>query len=112
MTIRLSVGFIIGRGGENIASMQAQTGCRVQIQKEHELQPGQTERVITLSAATDEAVAECEQIIRDMVAERTRALGGGGGAAATAQVAVEMDVPDADVGLIIGKMGCTLIESY
>jgi hypothetical protein len=34
------VGFIIGRGGESIASMQARTGCKVQIQKENEMQPG------------------------------------------------------------------------
>jgi hypothetical protein len=36
------VGFIIGRGGESIASMQARTGCKVQIQKENEMQPGKT----------------------------------------------------------------------
>jgi len=109
------VGFIIGRGGENIASMQAKTGCKVQIQKEHELQPGQTQRVITLSAATQESVDECRQIIEGMVAERARGtgLGGGGGGGGgntgsygpSGQVELEMDVPDADVGLIIGKMG-------
>ena len=106
------VGYLIGRGGENIARMQALTGCKVQIQKEHELQPGQTFRVITLSAATEEAVEECEQLIQETVQERTnyhqRGAGGGGGsfaAAPSAGVSVEMDVPDADIGLIIGKMG-------
>ncbi|KAI2497056.1 hypothetical protein MHU86_17426 [Fragilaria crotonensis] len=34
-------------GGESIASMQARAGCKVQIQK-NEMQPGQTQRVITL----------------------------------------------------------------
>ena len=105
------VGYLIGRGGENIARMQALTGCKVQIQKEHELQPGQTFRVITLSAATEEAVEECEQLIQETVQERTnyhqRGAGGGGSfaAAPSAGVSVEMDVPDADIGLIIGKMG-------
>ena len=39
------VGFIIGRGGESIASMQARTGCKVQIQKENEMQPGKDQGV-------------------------------------------------------------------
>lgn len=108
------VGYLIGRGGENIARMQALTGCKVQIQKEHELQPGQTSRIITLSAATEEAVEECERMIQETVQERTNyhqrggaGVGGGGAfaAAPSAGVAVEMDVPDADIGLIIGKMG-------
>ena len=33
------VGYIIGRGGESITSMQRRTNCRVQIQKEHEMAP-------------------------------------------------------------------------
>lgn len=127
------VGFIIGRGGENIASMQAKTGCKVQIQKEHELQPGQTERVITLQAISQEAVHACREIIETMVAERIRAMGGGSGssgnkggdankqqqqqpqdpvqsALANGHQLVEVDVPDADVGLVIGKGGskCTI----
>jgi far upstream element-binding protein len=111
------VGFIIGRGGENIASMQARTGCRVQIQKERELLPGQTERVITLAASTQEAVSECRKIIEDMVAEKVRSMGGPAvrssgdaqqqNAVAAGHVLVEMDVPDADVGLVIGKGGGT-----
>lgn len=40
------VGFIIGRGGESIASMQARTGCKVQIQKENEMQPGKRDDAI------------------------------------------------------------------
>jgi transcription antitermination factor NusA-like protein len=127
------VGFIIGRGGENIASMQAKTGCKVQIQKEHELQPGQTERTITLQAGSQEAVNACKEIIENLVAERVRAVGGSsnrssnytsttvsGGdkqqqatlsldpvqqAVAIGHKMVEVDVPDADVGLVIGKGG-------
>ncbi len=133
------VGFIIGRGGESIASMQRRTGCRVQIQKEHEMAPGTAQRVITLTAATAEAIAECRAIIESMVRERMLAnaasnpssssisaslgLGLGGVSAAgpgynastqmaqlqkalaEGQVHVTVQVPDADVGLIIGKGG-------
>eukprot|EP00984_Skeletonema_dohrnii_P003666 scaffold1263_cov134-Skeletonema_dohrnii-CCMP3373.AAC.2 len=131
------VGYIIGRGGESITSMQRRTGCRVQIQKEHEMAPGTAQRVITLTAPTAESIAQCRGIIEEMVKERlastasasapTGGMGGGGGLGgvgpgsnATAQMAqlqkalaegqqhVTVQVPDADVGLIIGKGGAQI----
>jgi far upstream element-binding protein len=136
------VGFIIGRGGETISSMQARSGCKVQIQKEHELQPGQTERVITLQAVKQESIDECRAIIESMVRDRVRSAGGsgthrssnggGGGsdyygrggagvggrtdntdskvqeALAGGHKLVKVEVPDADVGLVIGKGGATI----
>ena len=126
------VGLIIGRGGESITSMQRRTGCRVQIQKEHEMAPGTTQRVITLTASTVEAIAQCRAIIEAMVKERLASTGStataasamgttglivGAGSNAAAQMAqlqkalaegqshVTVQVPDADVGLIIGKGG-------
>ena len=131
------VGYIIGRGGESITSMQRRTGCRVQIQKEHEMAPGTAQRVITLTAPTAESIAQCRGIIEEMVKERlastasasapTGGMGGGGalggvgpGSNATAQMAqlqkalsegqqhVTVQVPDADVGLIIGKGGAQI----
>jgi far upstream element-binding protein len=123
------VGYLIGRGGETISTLQAKTGCKIQIQKEHELQPGQVMRVITLQAATPASIAECRGMIETMVAERIRAAGGtpsnagggGGGnnaggpkdakvgdAVAAGHALVQVQVPDADVGLIIGKSGSTI----
>ena len=111
------VGFLIGRGGETITSMQARSGCKVQIQKEHELRPGQTNRVITLQATSQEAIDQCREMIESMVQDRIRAAGGGGGggkdgkvqeALAAGHVLVKVDVPDGDVGLIIGKGGATI----
>lgn len=113
------VGYLIGRGGETISSMQARSGCRVQIQKEHELKPGATMRVITLQATTQESIDECRGMIESMVQDRIRAAGGGGSAMgskdskvnealAAGHHLVEVDVPDADVGLIIGKGGTTI----
>jgi KH domain len=146
------VGYIIGRGGENIASMQAKTGVKVQIQKEHELAPGTTERQITLQAHSQEALNACRAIIENMVAERIRVLSNNSNnnfgnsnnmpkpglgynnsnnsmmngttqmmnpvasgldskpdpvqaALAIGHQLVECDVPDADVGLVIGKGG-------
>ena len=70
------VGFVIGRGGESIASMQRRTGCRVQIQKEHEMAPGTSMRVITLTASDPNAISDCRSIIEGMVRERMMASGG------------------------------------
>jgi far upstream element-binding protein len=112
------VGFLIGRGGETISSMQARSGCKIQIQKEHELQPGQTHRVITLQAATQDSIDQCRGMIESMVQDRIRAAGGGtttgskdlkvNEAVAAGHRLVEVKVPDADVGLIIGKGGSTI----
>jgi hypothetical protein len=66
------VGFIIGRGGESISSMQLKTGCKVQIQREADMAPGATQRVITLQAPTKESIDQCRAIIEGMVSERVR----------------------------------------
>mmetsp|Transcript_32830 Transcript_32830/g.74978 ORF Transcript_32830/g.74978 Transcript_32830/m.74978 type:complete len:468 (+) Transcript_32830:31-1434(+) len=114
------VGYIIGRGGESITSMQRRTNCRVQIQKEHEMAPGTAQRVITLTAASKDSVAACRAIIENMVKERmvqSNSISIGSGNNATSQMAqlqkalaegqahVTCKVPDADVGLVIGKGG-------
>lgn len=131
------VGFVIGRGGETISSLQAKSGAKIQIQKEHEVPPGQGHRVITLIAQTKEAIDSCRTMIEAMVQDRIRSNtnsngnsgggghhhhggGGGGGsnsspqeqkvqeALAMGHQLVQIQVPDADVGLIIGKMGSTI----
>lgn len=113
------VGFIIGRGGENIAQMQARTGCKVQIQKESELKPGQTVRLITLQAASQSAIDACREQIESMVNERVRSMGGGLGGSGTKDAKVQdaiaaghshiqVEVPEEDVGLVIGKQGSTI----
>lgn len=113
------VGFLIGRGGETISSMQARSGCKVQIQKEHDLVPGQTHRVITLQATSQDSIDQCREMIESMVQDRIRAAGGSTAmnvtkdvkvqeALAQGHALVQVDVPDADVGLIIGKAGATI----
>lgn len=125
------VGFIIGKGGESITSMQRKTGCRVQIQKEHEMEPGSTQRIITLVASTPEAISMCRSIIEDMVQERAKlneqnraggsafASAGPGNSAASQAAQLQralaegqahtiVQVPNNDVGLIIGKGGSTI----
>jgi len=119
------VGFIIGRGGESITSMQARTGCKVQIQKEHDMAPGAQLRVITLQAATKDAIDQCRDIIQGMVQDRIKTTNSTSTfgqvqapvhvqdsklqeAIQAGHVLVEIKVPDTDVGLIIGKAGVTI----
>lgn len=121
------VGFIIGKGGESITSMQRKSGCKVQIQKEHDMEPGTTQRIITLTASTQEAISMCRGIIEEMVLERSRLNSEGSnrgqngpgtnaaGQAAQLQIAlsqghahVTVPVPNNDVGLVIGKGGMTI----
>jgi len=115
------VGYIIGRGGESIASMQAKTQCKVQIQREHDMNPGQTQRVITLQASTKDAIAACREIIENMVRERSHSTSAPQGppvsnnqdsklqeAIDAGHILVKVQVPDSDVGLIIGKSGSTI----
>jgi len=108
------VGYIIGKGGESITSMQRRSGCRVQIQKEHEMEPNSNTRIITLVASTQEAIDQCRTIIEQMVEERQRLNAQQTGtqqlqqAISIGQQLVTVQVPDADVGLIIGKGGCNI----
>jgi predicted RNA-binding protein YlqC (UPF0109 family) len=114
------VGFIIGRGGETIAHLQASTGVQVTIQKESDLQPGQLLRSIDLVSNDAEALQRCRAQIESMVQERTRGTAGGPGigfkkkdakvqdAVALGHVHVTVEVPEEDVGLVIGKQGSTI----
>jgi predicted RNA-binding protein YlqC (UPF0109 family) len=129
------VGTIIGRGGETIASIQAQTNCKLQIQKEQDIVPGQTDRIITLSSNNQSSIDQCRMIIQSLINERLQKLnqsnsnGGNqqqqqygnnnnynnnnsnnivlldGSTVPSHYSLVEVMVPDADVGLVIGKMG-------
>lgn len=111
------VGFIIGKGGENIKELQARTGTHVNIQRETEMLPGATERVITVSGPPQGA-ADAKAAIQNMVRARQLETGGGGmgaggmgGASAAAGgggPSVQCPVPNEMVGSIIGRAGMTI----
>ena len=77
------VGYIIGavrRGGESIVNMQRRSNCKVQIQKEYEMEPCITQRVITLTVDSREAIDAARGIIEEaMVREKMAENGGGSG---------------------------------
>eukprot|EP00522_Entomoneis_paludosa_P000918 CAMPEP_0172471808 /NCGR_PEP_ID=MMETSP1065-20121228/68010_1 /TAXON_ID=265537 /ORGANISM="Amphiprora paludosa, Strain CCMP125" /LENGTH=805 /DNA_ID=CAMNT_0013229923 /DNA_START=68 /DNA_END=2482 /DNA_ORIENTATION=+ len=116
------VGFIIGKGGENIASMQGRTGAKVQVQRETESTGNVTHRNIQVAAPSRQALDECKQLIENIVTEKSRLLSGGSSAnsasrkdaarleeaKAMGHVHLTVPVPDEDVGLVIGKQGATI----
>lgn len=113
------VGFVIGKGGENILSMQARTGAKVQVQREADSSSSTTHKNIQVGAATREALEECKKLIRKIIEEKSRILMGPGARGSSfkdsweeaknmGHAHVTLPVPDDEVGLVIGKGGATI----
>jgi far upstream element-binding protein len=116
------VGLIIGRQGENLRRVEAETGCRVQfITGPDETGPYRQCKITGTRAARAKAKAEINRIIDDSgmaanaraAAERPR--DGPPGRASSHQPALrdgedsmQIMVPDRTVGLIIGRGGETI----
>ena len=104
------VGLIIGRGGEQITRLQAETGCKIQMAADSQ---GMPERQCTLTgtpAAISEAKANIDCIINNEGNGPPRAPGGnfGGPPTGAGGSMFEMMVPGHKIGLIIGKGGETI----
>eukprot|EP00271_Cylindrocystis_brebissonii_P017295 TRINITY_DN443_c0_g1_i1.p1 TRINITY_DN443_c0_g1~~TRINITY_DN443_c0_g1_i1.p1 ORF type:complete len:587 (+),score=155.31 TRINITY_DN443_c0_g1_i1:135-1895(+) len=60
------VGLIIGRAGDTIKNLQSRSGARIQVQNDREMEPGATERTVTLignKRATDMATEMILEVI-------------------------------------------------
>eukprot|EP00472_Partenskyella_glossopodia_P004209 CAMPEP_0197536198 /NCGR_PEP_ID=MMETSP1318-20131121/53249_1 /TAXON_ID=552666 /ORGANISM="Partenskyella glossopodia, Strain RCC365" /LENGTH=458 /DNA_ID=CAMNT_0043094023 /DNA_START=109 /DNA_END=1482 /DNA_ORIENTATION=+ len=100
------VGLVIGRGGETIKNLQADTGARIQIAKE--VNPGSPNRVVTLSGS-DEQIERAEREVTNLIERRSRPREGEPGAAnRTDLVHKTVQIPQDKVGLLIGKGGETI----
>ena len=131
----VAVGLLIGRSGETIRSLQARTGCSVQVQRNSDVAPGSDTREVVLSGREDQidmARREIDMIIQDKQASMHRGpddragagsygvgggggdggggggggRGGGGGGSASTSIIVR--VPNTAVGTIIGRAGETI----
>ncbi len=119
------VGLVIGRGGENIQRITAQTGCFVQVAKEVDMTPGEMERTVNLKGSRD-AIEQARRIIQEIVESKTgggpRGGGGGGGGGGRSSPgggvpdgstygmvhSLSVQVPADKVGIIIGRQGSTI----
>lgn len=100
------VGLVIGRGGEQLQRLQADTQCKVQIAPDSN---GMPDRVFTL-VGTKEAIERAKRSI-DEILKRGSSLGGGPGGVVLQRnniEIVEVKVPGNKCGLIIGKGGETI----
>jgi len=103
------VGMIIGRGGEQITRLQAESGCKIQMAQES---GGLSERMCTLTGP-HQSIAHAKSLIEAIIAQEGQGGRGGftggpmgGGGVGGGQM--EMMVPGHKVGLIIGKGGETI----
>uniref|UniRef100_A0A1B0D2X9 K Homology domain-containing protein n=1 Tax=Phlebotomus papatasi TaxID=29031 RepID=A0A1B0D2X9_PHLPP len=123
------VGLIIGRGGEQITRLQADSGCKIQMAADS---GGGPERMCSLSGPRD-AVSRAKEMIQKIVSQHGNgtievvshttlpSLGssnssygsggdnrGGGGSGGGYPAYQEMMIPGSKVGLVIGKGGETI----
>lgn len=110
------VGFIIGRGGENIRHLQDSNGVNVQIQKDFEAGPGVSTRDITVKGAkpgVERAVAMIKEMLEERERERAeyrnRSSGGGASRYGPDGASDEIVIPNERTGLVIGRGGSTIM---
>lgn len=108
------VGLVIGKGGEQIQKLQAQTGVHVQIAREQDMKPGDTSRSIILKGSPA-AVAECNRMIDEILNSRKQNTTAGVGQPQVRTqkemehaFIVKVKIPNLKVGIIIGKGGATI----
>ncbi|XP_077370621.1 far upstream element-binding protein 1 isoform X3 [Festucalex cinctus] len=97
------VGFIIGRGGEQISRLQQESGCKIQIAPDS---GGMPDRSVTLTGGPD-AIQMAKRLLTEIV-EKGRpspAFHHNDGPGMTVQ---EIMVPASKAGLVIGKGGETI----
>ncbi|XP_021376155.1 far upstream element-binding protein 2-like isoform X2 [Mizuhopecten yessoensis] len=94
------VGLIIGKGGEQITRLQAETGCKIQIAPDS---GGSPDRPCTLTG-TPGSIASCKQQMQDIIMKGQTNPGDPMGHN-EGNTVVEMMIPGDKVGLIIGKGG-------
>jgi len=100
------VGLVIGRGGEMINKLQSESGAKVQVAGDPGPGENAQERKITVSGnkeAVDKAIGLIEEIRRNRkIPERLMA------GTKPGEFAIEMNIANGKIGLIIGKGGETI----
>uniref|UniRef100_G1SQI0 Far upstream element binding protein 3 n=1 Tax=Oryctolagus cuniculus TaxID=9986 RepID=G1SQI0_RABIT len=97
------VGFIIGRGGEQISRIQAESGCKIQIASESS---GIPERPCVLTG-TPESIEQAKRLLGQIV-DRCRNGPGFHNDVDGNSTIQEVLIPASKVGLVIGKGGETI----
>ncbi|XP_069088328.1 far upstream element-binding protein 1 isoform X2 [Pleurodeles waltl] len=97
------VGFIIGRGGEQISRIQQESGCKIQIAPDS---GGLPERSCMLTGSSDSVLAA--KRLLDQIVEKGRPTPGFHHGDGPGNAVHEMLIPSSKAGLVIGKGGETI----
>jgi far upstream element-binding protein len=108
------VGVLIGKGGDTIRFLQLNSGARIQITRDVDADPNAPTRPVQL-LGTLENINNAERLIKEVIAEADAggspalvARGFNNQQSSGAAEQIEIQVPNAKVGLIIGKGGETI----
>lgn len=103
-----SAGSIIGKGGEVINNLQAQSGVRIKLSQNREFFPGTNDRVLMLTGETGGILIAQSLILAKLQEESMNQMSAGGEMQQEGNaylVNLKLLVPNAAAGLIIGKGG-------
>ncbi|XP_048414970.1 far upstream element-binding protein 3 isoform X2 [Stegostoma tigrinum] len=98
------VGFIIGRGGEQISRIQMESGCKIQIAPDS---GGLPERSCTLTGSP-ENIEEAKRLLGQIVDRCRNGPGFHNDIDSSNNAIQEIQIPASKVGLVIGKGGETI----
>ncbi|XP_072421835.1 far upstream element-binding protein 3 isoform X4 [Chiloscyllium punctatum] len=98
------VGFIIGRGGEQISRIQMESGCKIQIAPDS---GGLPERSCTLTGSP-ESIEEAKRLLGQIVDRCRNGPGFHNDIDSSNSAIQEIQIPASKVGLVIGKGGETI----
>ncbi|KAL2346535.1 hypothetical protein Fmac_000535 [Flemingia macrophylla] len=104
------VGVIIGKAGETIKYLQLQSGAKIQVTRDMDVDPNSLTRMVELMGTPD-AIAYAEKLINEVIAEAESGSSGIIARRLTGQSGSDefsMKIPNNKVGLIIGKGGETI----
>lgn len=95
-----TAGSVIGKGGATICELQAQSGAKIQLSRNHEYFPGTTDRVVLLSGTTDQIMAAFKLILSKIHGEAEELE--------SKANQIRLVFPHMFCGAIIGKGGATI----
>lgn len=98
------VGLVIGKGGEKVRELEAQSGAKIALARDSELPPGAKERQVTISG-TEEQIKTATNLIQDIINDKD-----GGRGRSSRELKKDIQVPTSKVGLLIGKGGSVIKE--
>jgi len=104
-----SAGTIIGKGGSTIASLQKDSGARVQLSRNGIFFPGSQERVLLLTGTLTQVLIGFSLVLAKQYQEVEKEVGKNMTGDPSGLV-VRLVVPNASAGIIIGKGGSNIKE--